>query len=251
MAVDPGSAELLLDPQAARLAHVTLVGGERPVAWMGSRVAGHDALVSRLGLGHIELHDVPASVTNLHRYSLEVNPEGEALGGVIGLSVLERFGVTIDFRDQVLELRPLGETPTAKAEIVPFERWGESELMVRGSLEGGRRMAFWLGTGLPEAAVGAPQATFDEAGVRAGKFANFVRGVGSMLSGTPWTQVMASTLAVGPVVRDHAEGWSGAMDPGEMWRHGMRRDGILGPRFFTGRRVTFDWARHELRFESR
>ena len=39
------------------------------------------------------------------------------------------------------------------------------------------------------------------------------------------------------------------MEPGELWRWGMRRDVVLGPRFFADRRVTFDWARHELVFE--
>ena len=110
-------------------------------------------------------------------------------------------------------------------------------------------MAFWVGSGLPEAALGAPQETFDEVGAKPGRFANMVRTLGTALRGRPWSQVTASTLTVGPVVVDHVNGWSGAMDTAELWRHGARRDGLLGPRFFVGQRVTFDWARHELVFE--
>jgi len=67
-----------------------------------------------------------------------------------------------------------------------------------------------------------------------------VRSVGTALQGRPWTQVVVSTLSVGPIVKDRLEGWSGAMDYGELWRHGVRRDGLLGPKFFAGRRVTIE-----------
>ena len=43
----------------------------------------------------------------------------------------------------------------------------------------------------------------------------------------------------------------GAMDTSELWHWGVRRDAVLGPGFFTDRRVTFDWKRHELLFEDR
>jgi hypothetical protein len=41
-------------------------------------------------------------------------------------------------------------------------------------------------------------------------------------------------------------GWSGALDPAELWRHGVRRDALLGGEFFRDRRLTIDWQRHEL-----
>jgi hypothetical protein len=45
-------------------------------------------------------------------------------------------------------------------------------------------------------------------------------------------------------------GWSGALDPGELWRHGVRRDAILSHDFFKGMRVTYDWAAHEMILEN-
>jgi hypothetical protein len=51
---------------------------------------------------------------------------------------------------------------------------------------------------------------------------------------------------VGPLARDRVPGWSGALDAAEMWRHGVRRDALLGGEFFRDRRLTIDWQRHEL-----
>ena len=65
-----------------------------------------------------------------------------------------------------------------------------------------------------------------------------VHGEGSMLQASPWSQVMVSTLAIGSIARDHVEGWSGEMDASELWRWGIRRDAVLGPRFFADRRVS-------------
>ncbi len=251
MAVDPGAAELLIDENAVKRWNVTLVGGERTVAWNGTRVAARNAIVRELRLGRFVLNHVPAAVLSLHRYSMAVNPEGADLAGVIGLPVLERFGVTLDFRERRLELRADRALPASARDgaRVPFERWGENELMVYGSLQGARRMAFWVGTGLPEAAFAAPQETFDEVGARPGKFANAVRALGTALQGRPWSQVVVSTLSLGPIVDDRVDCWSGAMDASEMWRWGTRRDGLLGPGFFGGRRVTFDWDGRALVFE--
>lgn len=251
MAVDPSAGELLIDTNAAKRWNVTLVPGERTVAWNGTRVAARNAIVRELRLGGFRLVNVPACVVSLHRYSMAVNPEGADLAGVLGLPVLERFGVTMDFRKRQLELRAEHALPSLASggARVPFERWGENELVVYGSLQGSRRMAFWVGTGLPEAAFGAPQETFDEVGARPGKFANAVRAIGTALQGRPWSQVVASTLTVGPAVADRVGCWSGAMDASELWRWGARRDGLLGPGFFNGRRVTFDWDGRALVFE--
>ena len=251
MVVDPGATELLLNPSTARACRVTVVPGERTVAWSGTRVVAGNAVVRQLDLGGLTLASVPAAVTPLHRYSLEVNPGAPDIAGVIGLPVLERFGVTIDFRRQVLELRQPGASVPAHGARVPFERWGENEIMVYGSLAGGRRMALWVGMGLPGAGIGAPPETFVEAGVVPGKLANLVHGMGSVLQGSGWSHVVVPTVAIGPIARDHVEGWSGAMDTSELWRWGVRRDAVLGPGFFTGRRVTFDWDRHELVFEDK
>ena len=58
-------------------------------------------------------------------------------------------------------------------------------------------------------------------------------------------------VLVGPLVREKVAGWSGALDPAELWKHGVRRDAILSHDFFRGQRVTIDWERRELVVEEK
>ena len=172
--------------------------------------------------------------------------------GVIGLNVLRRFTPTLDFREHELILRPAGAafTPAAGAQRIPFEIWGERELTVYGSVAGGRRMALVVQSGVPGCGVGAPQEVFDELGLKGGFMSKAASGVGKWLSGRPGVAVGVPSLTIGPVGKDKLPGWSGALESGELWRHGVRRDAIVGPEFFKDTRVTIDWTTRELIFES-
>ncbi|HVP14533.1 MAG TPA: aspartyl protease family protein [Terriglobales bacterium] len=253
-AIDPATADVILDLSAARRTGVTLLPDQTPVFWSGSRLVGRDAVIQRLELGPLRIGRVPASATSLRRWSLEANPQGETVAGVIGLHLLERFTPTLDLRKCDVVLRRAGTAPARKALTetgedavrVPFELWGEGEITVYGSLNGGRRMALWLGTGIPGCAVAASPEVFEEVGVRAGPVSRAVGGAGALLRGPRWNAVQVPTIAVGPVAKDGARGWSGAYDPGELWRHGVRRDAALSSEFLRGRRVTIDWERMEL-----
>jgi hypothetical protein len=249
-AIDPGCPHVLVDPSAMRANRLERLPGERAVFWIGSHVAAGNALAQSIDLGGIALANVPVASTSLHRYSIDVNPMGRDIALVIGLPVLERMGLTMDFRRQRLELRRPGIAAKARGQRVPFERWTENQLVVWGTIGGGRRLSMIVGTGLPGAGFGGPNDLFDELGLRAGKMSNLMRGPGMVLQGRPWTQVGIPTLSLGGVVGDRVSGWMGAMDPGEAWREGVRLDGILGPEWFRGRRVTFDWEKHELLIES-
>ena len=251
LAIDTGVADLILDPSAARRCGVALMPEQVPVAWNGTRVAARVALVQRLDLGGLRIERIPAAATTLRRWSLEANPGGERVGGVIGLNLLARFTPTLDYRKCALVLRPAGATITAGAEAlrVPFELWGERELTVYGSLNGGRRMAMALQTGVPDCGVGAPPEVFEEVGVRPGAISRAMRSAGSQLQGLPWARVQVATVTVGPIVKDKVTGWSGAFDSAELWRHGVRRDALLSSGFLSGRSVTIDWEKRELVIE--
>ena len=62
--------------------------------------------------------------------------------------------------------------------------------------------------------------------------------------------MLVPTVALGPVAQYKVQGWSGALDPSEVMRHGVRRDALLAGDFFRDRRVTFDWRAHELVIEN-
>lgn len=250
MAVDTGAADLLIDEGAARRCNIHPLPAEATAWWSGNRIAVRCAMVPKIELGGIRVERVPAGVLSLHRYTLENNPQAEPLAGIIGINLLRRFVPTLDYQGQRLILRPGGTAyaPTGSAQRVPFEIWGENELTVYGSIAGGRRMAMMLASGLPGAAAGAPQEVFDELGIKPGAGANLGKG-GVWLRGESWPAVTVPTVSVGQRVRDRLPGWSGAMEHGELWRHGVRRDALLGGLFFRGLRVTIDWRSHALVLE--
>jgi hypothetical protein len=251
MALDTGAADLLVDESAARRCKVQPVGGQSTVFWCGSRAAVRNAMAQRLELGGYRIENCPAGVLDLGKWSIEVNPQGERVAGVIGLNLLRRFTPTLDYARLALELRRPGVafTPEARAQRVPFQIWGESELTVFGSLAQSRPMAFVVQSGVPGCGVGAPPEVFEEVGVRPGSVARLVRNAGQFLRGRPWASVTVPSVSVGPVARDKVPGWAGALDSAELWRHGVRRDAILSGGFFRGMRITIDWERHELVFE--
>lgn len=247
-ALDTGAGDLILDEAAARRAGIAPLPGEWSVPWNGSRISVRGAIVPRLELAGFAIERVPAGVASLRGWSLYVNPQGERVAGVIGLGVLGRFTPTLDYaRNRLVLRRPGTPLPALEgAARIPFEVWGESELVVHGSISGGRRMAFVLQSGLPGCGVAAPQEVFDEVGVKPGGLARLVKSAGQMIQGRPWTEVSVPSVTVGPVSRDRVTGWSGALDAVELWRHGVRRDAVLAGEFFQGRALTLDWERREL-----
>lgn len=251
MAIDTGADDILLDESAARRYKVTEITGRRLTFWAGGRTVVSNAMVQRLELGGFRIENLPAGVLSLRRWSIEVNTYREPVVGIIGLNLLRRFTPTLDYARQRLVLRR-PEAPiehSAGAQRVPFEVWGEAEVMVRGTLGSERRMAFVVQTGLPRCGVAAPAEVFEEIGVKAGVVSRAVKGAGTWLRGRPWAEVTVPAVTVGPIVGDRVPGWLGAFDSSEMWRHGVRRDALISHDFFRDRRLTFDWKAGELIFE--
>jgi hypothetical protein len=249
MMVDTGTPGLLVDLMTVSQEKVSLIGGQRLTPWTGTHVAVKNALVKKLEIGGIRLTNVPAGMVSLRKLSLSVNPESQQVMGVIGMDVLRRFAVTFDYNRRRFELAPLASAAGATGARVPFELWGENELTTWGSINGGRKMAMTLATGLPGGGVGAPDPVFEELGIKSGGVSKLVTGAGTWLQGRPWAQVNVASLTLGRAAFDKLPGWSGAMEPTEMWRHGVRRDALLGPGILRGRRTTIDWAHRELVFE--
>jgi len=251
MAIDTGTNDLLLDRWAVRRCKVQKLAATRSEFWCGSRVAVANVMVQRLEIGGLRIERVPAGEMSLHKWSLEVNPMGEQVAGVIGLGLLRQFTPTIDYPEHVLELRRpgTGYAPKALAQRVPFEIWGEAELTVYGSLAGGRRMALVVQSGVPSCGVGAPSEVFDELGVKPGMMSRIAKGAGQWLQGRPWAAVVVPSVTIGSMTQDKVQGWSGALDSSELWRHGVRRDALIAGDAFRDWRITIDWQAHELVIE--
>jgi hypothetical protein len=251
MGLDVGARDLLIDPAVVRRAGVQTFPAQSLVSWLGTRVAAANALVTRLEIGPMRIEEVPASVVSLRKWSLSVNPQSDQVMGVIGLSVLRQFHPTFDYPGAVLVLRRPGEpiVPVADSRTVPFEMWGENDITVWGHIAAGRRMAMTVQTGIPECGVAAPAGVFQELGLKAGGVTKLMSKAGSWLGGPSWAKVGVPTITVGPVTSGKVDGWSGAMDDADLWRHGVRRDALLGNDFMRHSRVTFDWANRRMIFE--
>jgi hypothetical protein len=251
LAVETGVADLVLDPSTARRCNVALMPEQAPLAWGATHVAARLAIVQQIALGGLRVGNVPAATASLRRWSLEANPEGELVGGLIGANLLARFTPTLDYRRCRLGLARRGAAVTFDpgAQRIPFELWGEREITVYGSIVTGRRMAMLLQTGLPGCGVGAPPEVFEEVGLKSGALSRTVRSAGALTGGQAWSSVLVPTVTVGPLVRDRLNGWSGALSVADLWRHGVRRDALLSSDFLRGQRVTVDWDRRELVFE--
>ena len=251
MGIDLGAGNLLIDDFVGRQAHVELMPSLTPVVWDGTHVTVRNALVRRLEIGGVRIDNVPAGVLGLRRWGLAVNPDRERVAGVIGIDLLRRFSPVIDYRAGRIELRPAGTRAAVRAGArrVPFELWGDDEMMVYGTIGGGRRMAMWVATGIPDCGIAAPSEVFEELGIKPGVMSRMMKSAGGALQGSPTAQVSVPSVAVGPIARDRMSGASGAMDSSELWRHGVRRDAALSSEFFRGWRVTIDWAARELVFE--
>jgi len=249
MAIDTGVEDVLLDDSSVRRDKVQSLPAQYTTFWMGTRTVVRGAILQQLEIGDMKLRNVPAASTSLRRWSLEVNPHGERVAGIIGIGVLRRFTPTLDFKQQRLTLRrEAAPAPDAAANIVPFQLWGIAEMMVEGSMAGGRRMEMVIQSGVPGCGVGAPVEVFEELGLKPGTVSKLVKGAGSWLSGRPWSELSVPAVVVGPVARDKVPGWQGALDSGELWRHGVRRDALLSNDFFRDLSVTIDWDQQTLAF---
>ncbi|MGH7741029.1 MAG: aspartyl protease family protein [Candidatus Eiseniibacteriota bacterium] len=250
MAVDLGAGDLMLDDFVARQCKVELLSTSGVVPWDGLLVTGRNAMVKRLDLGGVRIENLPAAVLPLRKWGLAVNPDGERVAGVIGSNLLRHFTPVLDFIAGRLELSPAARAPGAPrgTAMIPFEVWGESEMMVYGTIEGGRRMGMIVTTAIPGCGVAAPPEVFEELAVKPGAMSRMIRSPGTGLTGTPWGQ-LSTSVKVGPIARDRVMGWSGAVASSELWRHGVRRDAALSSEFFKGYRVSIDWAKRELLFE--
>jgi hypothetical protein len=251
LAVETGVADLVLDPSTARRCGVTVLTEQVPLAWGAARLAARLAWVQRLDLGGLRIEDVPAATVSLRRWSLEANPEGEWVGGLVGANLLARLTPTLDYRRCRLELERRGAARsfTPGARRVPFELWGEREITLYGSIAAGRRMAMTLHTALPGCGVGAPPEVFEEVGLKAGALSRAMGSARRLAGGQTWATVTVPTVTVGPLVQEGLDGCAGALGSADLWRHGVRRDALLSSDFLRRQRVTIDWDRRELVFE--
>ncbi len=250
LALDTGAGEMILDPAAARRVGARIYSGKSQTFWSGRRVAVGEAVVQRFELGSVRVDQVPSQLYPMRSYSLVVNPQAPPVDGVLGLEALRRLNATLDYPRFRLELHREPDIPSGAVEL-PIQLWGEHEVMVRGSINASRPLAMVVASGIPDCGVASSREVFEEIGVRPGAFSRMMRSTGRLMGGQEWSQVSVNSVTVGPVTSGRLPGWSGALEPLELWWHGVRRDALLSHEFLRHYRVTFDWSRRALVLQGR
>ena len=96
--VDTGSSVTIVSPGAARMLGLPIVQDDDAVELqtLAGKTAGRRATLRSLGMGDVELRDIP----------VVVHDAGPGLDGILGNSVLGRYRVTLDADRRLLHLRP-------------------------------------------------------------------------------------------------------------------------------------------------
>ncbi|RLB46510.1 MAG: hypothetical protein DRJ42_27500 [Deltaproteobacteria bacterium] len=94
---------------------------------------GEAGIAESIDLGGLVMANVPALVRDLAPVSAQV---GEEVGVVLGLDVLLRLHVTIDFRERWVVVSTAGDSPSADVAAAPFLTLGGTFLAVEGRLDG-------------------------------------------------------------------------------------------------------------------
>jgi aspartyl protease family protein len=96
--VDTGSSVTIVSPGAARMLGLPVVqdGDAIELQTLAGKTAGRRATLRSLGMGDVELRDIP----------VVVHDAGPGLDGILGNSVLGRYRVTLDADRRLLHLRP-------------------------------------------------------------------------------------------------------------------------------------------------
>lgn len=250
-AIDTGTPGVLLDASAGRRLKARMLGGGGSLSWIGRDYVFEYGLVPELEIGGLRVENVPVRTLSLHKYSIAMHLHSETVSGVLGVDFLRAFSPTIDYKKMALILRRPSAAPTfgpaGAPDALPFELWGEGELVVRARVASSRPLALWFASGFPECAIAAPAVTFAELRLKPNRAARVLKGEIAALQAQPWARVKVPSLVVGPMRSSAVEGWADALDEAALTRHGMRRDGALGHDAFKNARVTFDWDARVLR----
>ncbi len=109
-----------------------LIATQADLTIVDDDLRGEAGILGQIELGPLQMQNVPALVRDLAPIDAQV---GESVGAVLGLDVLLRLGVTIDFRERWVVVRQQGSEASEGAAAVPFLTLGGSFLALEGRLD--------------------------------------------------------------------------------------------------------------------
>lgn len=236
--IDTGGAEILLDPEFVREAHVTTTGN---ALGANARPAGVSfGRIAQFVLSGLETDDVPAMLVSTKAFSSMAR--GKRVAGIIGTEYLSQFRTTLDYVRDRLILEPR-ETPTRTgggiAEI-PFWMVGDHFLLAQGRVDRGPKQLLLVDTGFGKLAFTGPESTLQDAGVT-------VPPAQAAPSGRPpIAKFPIAQLSLGSLEEKNISGIYGAFPPGLENGLGVHVGGIVSHEYFLPYAVTFDFVRMKI-----
>jgi len=163
--IDTGGAEVLLDPEFAREAHVATTANAQGASSAGRPAAPSFGRIAQFVLSGLETDDVPAMLVSTKAFSSMAR--GKKVAGIIGTEYLSQFRTTLDYVRNRLILEPReapARTGGSIAEI-PFWMAGDHFLLAQGRLDRGPKQLLLVDTAFGRLAFTGPESTLQDAGI--------------------------------------------------------------------------------------
>ena len=245
--IDTGAGELYVDDTVAARAGMQRFGHEDSFFAAGRRGRMQHIVVPALGLGGLQVSDVPAVSMDLRAIGSLLGIEN--LGGIIGTVLFYRLRATIDYPAEALVLRrkqaPLDERE-ARAAAMPFWLAEDHFVLAEGRLNAAPPALFFVDTGMAGgAAFTGPASSLAAAGIDPPSGAK-QRATGAGGSFGFRTYDIAS-LQLGSIRRENLVGVTDAFPDQLEWAEGVRIGGLISHGFFVPYALTFDFAARQLR----
>lgn len=239
--IDTGAPEIVLDPEFAQAAHVSMTAAAAGKATrMPAILFGR---IEKFTLSGFETDDVPAMLVSTR--ALSALARQKRLAGVIGTQFLSHFRATLDYVHGRLILEPRDSAPrkgTAIAEI-PFWFVGDHILLASGRLVEGPRQLFFINTGMSGYAFIGPDSTLRDAGITVPT----LQGPASGRMGLPRTATFPiPRLSLGDLTENNLTGIYGTFPPALENGLGLHIGGIVSHAFFHNYIVTYDFVQMKI-----
>ncbi|HWE06024.1 MAG TPA: aspartyl protease family protein [Rhizomicrobium sp.] len=238
--IDTGGAEILLDPEFAREAHVATTANAQGPSSAGRPAAPSFGRIAQFALPGLQTDDVPAMLLSTKAFSSMAR--GKKVAGIIGTEYLSQFRATLDYvRDRlILEPREAPMRSGARTAEIPFWMVGDHFLLAQGRLDRGPKQLLLVDTGFGRLAFTAPESTLRDAGItmpapQAGPSGR-----------PPIAKFPIAQLSLGSLEEKNISGIYGAFPPGLENGLGVHVGGIVSHEYFLPYAVTFDFVRMKI-----
>lgn len=143
--LDTGATQSILDTKAAKSLGMVNSGDFNITTGSGA-IKMQFMNLDSMRLGELTINNIPVAVTSLKKFAknLEIKPSG-----LLGANILKRFVITIDYPNEMIELRPAGTKLDASKGVIVSTKpsLGVSGLAVEGIIDNKQKLDLLLDSG--------------------------------------------------------------------------------------------------------